>query len=153
MLASPRVDETAEWCHSFIIVPKPNITMCLCPGPARLNQVLIWPAYRGPTLNHILPKLTNACYMTIIDASSGYHNLKHDKKSSLLTTFLCQLGRYRLTRLPFGVAPAGDMFQRKIKEIFKSLLNVFGIAGGILIIGYDCRDHDRTPRHVMQIWH
>ena len=24
------VDETAEWCNSFVTVPKPNITLCLC---------------------------------------------------------------------------------------------------------------------------
>ena len=44
------------------------------------------------------------------------------------------------------------MFQ-KIDEMFQDLSNVFGIADGILIVGYDTdgRDHDRTLRHVMQI--
>ena len=62
------------------------------------------------TLNYILPKLKNIHYMTIIIASSGYHNLQPDKKSPYLTTVACQLGSYSCIRLPFGVAPAGDMF-------------------------------------------
>ena len=78
--------------------------------------------------------------------SSGYHNLNLYEKSSYLTTFACQFGRYRYKRLPFGAAPAGDMFQRKIDEIFKDLPNVFGIADDILVVRYDIdgKDHDDT---------
>ena len=46
-------------------------------------------------LNDILPKLNNVIYMSIIDASSGYHNLKLDKKSSYLASYACPFGRYR----------------------------------------------------------
>ena len=43
------------------------------------------------------------------------------------------------------------MFQRKIDEIFKGLLNVFGVADDILIVGYDAddKDHDRTQKQMM----
>ena len=66
----------------------------LCLDPVRLNQVLIRPVHRGPTLNDILPRLNNVTYMSIIDASSGYHNLKLDEKLSYITTFACPLGWY-----------------------------------------------------------
>ena len=44
------------------------------------------------------------------------------------------------------MAPAGDMFQCKIDEIFKKLLGVFCIADEIFIVGYDAdgKDHDRN---------
>ena len=51
---------------------------------------LIRPKLRGPTVNDILPKLRNMCYRTIIQASSGYHNLKLNKKLSYLTLFASQ---------------------------------------------------------------
>ena len=35
--------------------------------------------YRGPTVNDIFPRLTNACCLTFIDTRSGYHNLKLEK--------------------------------------------------------------------------
>ena len=38
-------------------------------------------------LNDIFPKLNNVQYLYLIDASSGYHNLKLDERSSFLTTF------------------------------------------------------------------
>ena len=88
------VDEMAEWCNSFVLVPKTNGKVRFCLDPARLNQALIRPVHRGPMLNDILPKLNNVKYMSIIDASSGYHNLKLDKKSWYLTTFACPFGKY-----------------------------------------------------------
>ena len=88
------IDETMEWCNSFVLVPKANGKERLCLYPARLNQVLIRPVHRGLTLNDILPKLNSVQYMTIINASSGYHNLKLDKQLSYLTTFSCPFGRY-----------------------------------------------------------
>ena len=81
------VDKTAEWCSSFLLVPKANSKVRLCLDLVRLNQALIKPIHRGPMLNNILPKLNNVQYMSIIDVSSGYHNLKLDDKLSYLTTF------------------------------------------------------------------
>ena len=131
------VDKTAEWCNSFVLGPKANGKVQLCLDPVQLNQALIRLVHMGPKLNDILPKLNNAQYMSIIDASLGYHNLKLDKQSSYITTFAYLFGRYRYKRLPFRAALAGDMFQHKIDEIFNDMLNVFGIADNILVIGYD----------------
>ena len=91
------VDETVEWCNSFVLVPKANGKVRLCLDMARLNQVLIRPVHRGPVLNGILLKLNNVLYMSILDASSGYHNLKLDKKSSYLTTFTCPFGQMKFS--------------------------------------------------------
>ena len=59
---------------------------------------------------------------------------------------VCQFKRYIKKRSSFGAVPTGDMFQRKIEEIFKELPNVFGIADDILVVGYDRngKDHDDT---------
>ena len=105
------VDETSEWSNSFVLVPKANGKVRLCLDPAQLNQALIRPVHRGPTLNDILPKLNNVQYMSTINASSGYHNLKLDKQSSCLTAFSCPFGRYQYKHLPFRAELAGDMFQ------------------------------------------
>ena len=90
--------------------------------------------------------------MSIIDASSGYHNLKLDKQSSYLTTFSCPFGRYHYNQLLFGAAPAGDMFQQKIDEIFNNMPNVFGIADDILVLGYDKdgAEHDTAVYNVLR---
>ena len=145
-------DETAEWCNSIVLVPKANGKVWLCLDPVQLNQALIRLVHRGPTLKDILPKLNNIQYLSIIDASLGYHNLKLDKKSSYLTTFACPFGRYRYKQLPFGAVLAGDMFQCKIDKMFNDMLNVFGIADDILVIGCnkDGADHDEAVYKVLK---
>ena len=86
-----------------------------------LNLALNRPVHGGPTITYILSKLTNACYVILIDARTGYHNLKLDKNSSYLTIFACPFVWYRIPKLLFRVAPVGDMFQEKIVEIFKGI--------------------------------
>ena len=146
------VDKTMEWCNSFVLVPKVIGKVRLCLDLVTLNQTLIRPIHSGPTLNDILPKLNNVQYMSIIDASSGYHNLKLDKKSSYLTTFTCPFGQYWYKCLPFEAVPVCNMFQRKIDEIFNDIPNVFGIADDILVIGYDKdgADHDEAVYSVLE---
>ena len=94
IIAPLGVDEMAEWCNSFVVVPKANGKLWLCLDSVQLNQALIRLIHRGPTLNDILPKLNNVQYMSIMDASLGYLNLKLLKQSSYLTTFACPFGRY-----------------------------------------------------------
>ena len=85
-------------------------------------------------------------YLSLLDKSLGYHNLKVDERLPYLKMFAWQFGRYRYVRLPFEAAPAGDMFQQQIDEIFKDLQDVFGIADDIFVIGYNSngKNHDDT---------
>ena len=75
------LNQTSDWCNSFILVPKPNGSNHLCLEPARLNQALIRLVHKGPNVNGLFPRLTNVCFLTLNDAQSGYFNLKLDKKS------------------------------------------------------------------------
>ena len=84
------VEETSEWSNSFVWKPKPIYKVRLCLNPIRLHDL---------TINGIFPKLTSEHHLIPIDGSSGYHNLKLDEKSSCLTTFACQCGRYRYMML------------------------------------------------------
>ena len=81
------IGKTVEWCKSFIVLPKPNGIVRLCLDPVRLNQALIRPAHREPTCIDISKKMNNAKYLSPIDVSSGYHNLKLDEEPSFLITF------------------------------------------------------------------
>ena len=63
------IDETDEWCNSFVVVPKLNGIVRLYLDLEGLKQALIWPIYRGETLQDITLKLKNVHYMTLIYAS------------------------------------------------------------------------------------
>ena len=90
--------------------------------------------------------------MTLIDASSGYHNINIDKKSFYPAKCACQSGMYTFTTL-YLKWHYKMTCSSEIDQIFKDLPNVFGIACDIIIIGYDAtgRDHDKSLKSVMQI--
>ena len=131
------VDETSKQCKDFVLVPKANGKVWLCLDPTRLSKVLIKLVHRGSALNYILPRLAGVKYIIFINASSGYHNLKLNKRSSYLSAFSCLFGRYKYIQLSFGVATVGNIFQEKIYELFSDMPNIFIIADDILIAGFD----------------
>ena len=49
----------------------------------------------------------------VCDVSNGFWHVKLDEESSLLTTFETPLGRYKWKRMPFGISPAPEVFQRR----------------------------------------
>ena len=60
------VEEIAGWCNSFVLVPKAEGKVRLCLDLAWLNQALIRPIHRGPTLNNILPRLHNVMLYNVL---------------------------------------------------------------------------------------
>ncbi|XP_055623663.1 uncharacterized protein LOC129767070 [Toxorhynchites rutilus septentrionalis] len=87
------------------------------------------------TLDEILPELGKAKVFTTVDAKKGFWHVVLDEPSSKLTTFWTPFGRYRWTRLPFGVAPAPEIFQLKLQEVIQDLKGVECIADDILVYG------------------
>ena len=99
-----------EW-DSSILVSMPIRKVRLCLDPA------ITPVHSSQTTNDIVPKFTCACYLTLIDTSSGYHNMKLNENSSYLITFVCQFSRYSYTGLPFSAAWVLTCFKENIWHI------------------------------------
>ena len=97
-------------------------------------------------------KLAGATAITVVDCSKGYWHEVLTEESSLLTTFNCSLGRYRFTRMPFGISVAGDVFQRKLDECIGDIRNVYCIADDIMVVGYeeDHSDHDKALTNLFQ---
>ena len=80
----------------------------------------------------------------------GFHLVKLDNKSSLLTTFWTPFGRYRYLRIPQGISGAPEEYQRRQNEALTGLDGVEVIADDILWYGSGesmeeaLADHDRN---------
>ena len=100
----------------------------------------------------MLPKLNGAKFFTILDARSGYWNIKLDEESSYHTTFNTPYGRHRFLRLPFGLNCAQDVFQKKVDETFSDIPGVTGISDDIIVVGFeaDGSDHDANLAAVLE---
>ena len=83
-----------------------NIRLCIDPRP--LNKALKRNQYPLPLLDDLLAKLTNAKVFSVVNAKNGFWHLQLDEEGSLLTTLGTPWGRYRWTRMPFGISPAPE---------------------------------------------
>ena len=88
-----------------------------------------------PTMEDILPCLTKAKFFTVCDVKNGLWHVQLDESSSLLTMFSTPNGRFKWTRLPFGLSSAPEIFQRNLDESIQGLPCVTRIVDDLLIWG------------------
>ncbi|XP_062714329.1 uncharacterized protein K02A2.6-like [Aedes albopictus] len=127
-----------EWVSNIVLVKRKeqkseSVRVCLDPIP--LNAALKRPHVQFTTIDEILPELGKAKVFSTADVRKGFWHVLLDEKSSRLTTFWTPFGRYRWIRLPFGIAPAPDIFQMKLQEVIQGLLGVECVADDLLIYG------------------
>ncbi|KAK3730127.1 hypothetical protein QZH41_004833 [Actinostola sp. cb2023] len=141
------VEEPTDWVSSMIAVMKPNGTVRLCIDPQHLNQALKRCHYPLPIIEELLPELTKARVFSKADLKEGFLQVQLDEESSKLTTFQTPWGRYRWHRLPFGIAPAPEIFQIKLDQNLEGLKGTFAIADDILITGQGDTDNQANEDH------
>ena len=128
---------------AIVVNKKRNGKIRLCLDPQPLSKALKRCHYPTPTIEEVLPDLANAKVFTKLDCKNGYWQVKLDQDSSILTTFNTPFGRYNWTRMPFGISPAGEIFQRRLDQAIEGLGRVRTVADDVLI---GCRCSKR-PRH------
>ena len=134
-------------------VTKPSGELRICLDPKDLNNCVRRPHHYTQVLDDILPQLQGASVFSILDARSGYWNVKLNDESKLLTTFNTPYRRYCFRRLPFGLVSAQDVFQKKVDQTFEELPGVVAIADDIVVFGKTEAEHDKHIDNVMKRTH
>ena len=107
------------------------------------------------TIDDILPEINRAKVVSTFDVKNGFWHVELDEESSKLTCFSTPFGRYRWLRMPFGLAPAPEEFQRSQHQVLEGLPGVLTIHHDILLCGEDDsyekanRDHDEKLHKLM----
>ena len=141
-----RQEEPTEWVNSLVVVQKPNGSVRLCIDPRDLNAAMKRSHYPMKTVDEVASRLQGANTFSILDAKSGFWQLKLDEESSLLCTFNTPIGRYRFTRLPFGVKCAPEIFQRTMDQMVEDLDGVEVIMDDVIIAGDESTHDERLQR-------
>ena len=136
------VAEPTEWVNQMAVPRKRNGDIRICLDPQPLNKVLIRERYKLPTFEDILPQLNNVKIFTKLDVKEAYWPVRLDDESSYMTTMITPFGRFRWSRLPFGLSVASEIFQRKLHEALNGLEGVFTIADDIIVVGCAETDED-----------
>ena len=108
-----------------------------------------------PTIDHNLLGLNWTKVFSVFDVKNGFWHVELDEESSRLMCFNIPFGRYRWLRMPFGIAPAPEKFQRRQHQVLKGLPGVLTIHDDILLYEegdtYEeaSTDHDAKLNKVM----
>lgn len=152
-------EEHTPWVSSMLVIDKrkgqdkksplskDNVRICI--DPRDLNRALKRPHYPMATVEEVANHLTGAKLFTTLDASSGFWQLPVDEESSKLLTFNTPWGRYRFTRLPFGICSAPELYQREMDRLFAGL-PVKIIVDDFLLHGKDQNDLDQKMTAVLK---
>ena len=149
------VECSTDWINGMVVVKKQTGELRVCIDPRPLNKALKRSHFPLQTIEDILPDLSKAKVFTVCDVKSGFWHVKLDEESSYLTTFATPFGRYRWLRLPMGVSPAPEVFQRKLTQALEDLPGLYIIADDVLITGQGesqdmaQKDHDEKLRQFL----
>lgn len=141
-----KVTKPTSWISSMVTVKKPG-KLRICLDPKDLNKALKRSHYPMPTIEEVLPQLSNAKVFSILDAKDGFWQVMLDEESSYLTTFWTPNGRYRWLRMPFGISTAPEEYQRRQHEILEGLKGISNIADDILVYGCGDTIEEATADH------
>ena len=136
-----KVTEPTEWVSSMHVEHKPGKTR-ICLDPKELNESIKREHYPMRTIEEVTAQMPNAAVFSIIDATSGYWQIKLSEESSYLTTYNTPFGRYRYLRMPFGISSASEIWQRAMEEEFGDIEGVEIIADDVVVWGRDHSEHD-----------
>ena len=100
-------------------------------------------------IEEVANKLSDAAMFITLDACSGFWQLPMDEDSSKPLTFNTHWGGDRFTRLPFGVAPAPETYQREMERLFEGV-PVDIIVDDLLINGKDEQKMNEKLRLVLE---
>lgn len=86
-----------------------------------------------------------------IDLSEAYNQLEVDEESSRILTWSTHKGLFRVSRLPYFVAPASAIFQRLIEQLFQGVDVVTNFLDDIIFTGQTKEKHLESLDKVFQI--
>lgn len=137
-----KVEHPKSFVSNLVVIEKKDGSLRICLDPKDLNNVLIREYHLIPTLEEIVPKITNKKYFSVLDLSEGFYNIQLDEKSSELCTFNSPFGCYKFNRLAFGLSVAPEIFQKYNEKAFGDIPGVIIYCDDILICGETESEHD-----------
>ena len=144
-------NEPTPWVNSMVVVAKKNSDKVrICLDPKHLNDAICRSHYPMKTVEEVVAKMPAAKFFSTLDANCGYWQLRLDEESSKLCTFNTPYGRYRYTRMPFGINSAPEIFQRTMNHILEGLDGVEVIMDDILVWGATEDEHDQRLELVLK---
>ena len=108
-------------------------------------------AYPLPNITDIFDQVGNACYYTLIDCVSGFHQITLDEADAHKTAFSTPSGHFEFVRMPFGLKNAAPEYQRAMNITLDGMIGkgVFVYIDDIVIYAKTLKEHEELFNEVM----
>lgn len=144
------VNGPTPWVSPLVIVPKPHKGIRICLDMRRANEAVKREHHPIPTVDEILQEMGDACVITKLDLTMGYHQIELDESSRNITTFVTHRGLYRYKRLVFGISCASEIYQHLVQQVLHGCEGVRNISDDIIVYGKDSAEHNKRLEKVLQ---
>ena len=125
---------SSEWASPIVISIKPGReSPRICGDYVLVNKCILNQTYLTPTIETAFSKMANKNFFGKIDLSDAYYQLQLSDASKDVTTINTPFGRYRFTRLPYGIKISPAAFQREMENIIKEDPNIIIYQDDILV--------------------
>ena len=133
----------SPWAFPVVIMPKKDGSIRVCVDYRRLNSITITDTYPLPRIDDLLHAAKTTPFMTTMDLTSGYWQIKVASKDIVKTAFTTPFGIFVFNRMPFGLKNASATFQRLIDKFRSKLPDILILAylDDIIIYSRDFHSH------------
>ncbi|GBN38205.1 Transposon Ty3-G Gag-Pol polyprotein [Araneus ventricosus] len=145
-----KVNKPTDWVQNLVIVEKPNGNLRLCLDPRDLNKVIKREHYQIPSADDIISRLESKKIFSVVDLKDGFWHVPLDEVSSEICTFNAPFGRYKFNKMPFGIASAPEIFQKRNQKLFGDIEGVEIYFDDIIVAGNDEASHDAIMSKVLE---
>ena len=145
-----QVNKPTDWVNSLVVVEKPNGKLRICLDPRNLNKAVKREHHIIPSSDEIISQLKGNEYFSVLDLKEGFWQIPLDEESSNLCTFNSPFGRFKFNRMPFGVASAPEVFQKRSQKLFGDIAGVQIYFDDFIVSGKTKAEHDNRLIEVLE---
>jgi len=138
----------SDYNSPILLIPKKDNTIRFCIDYRAINKKTLSQATVLPNIEEQLSRFRGATIFSVIDLTSGYHQLLLDEKSKPITAFCAGGKQYQFLRLPFGLQNAPAIFSSRMAEVIRfSYTTIY--LDDILIFSKDKDEHTQHLKSVL----
>ena len=142
----------SEWASPIVIVPKPDGRIRICADYKQtVNPVVEVDQYPMPTAEELFAKIQGGQKFSKLDLTTAYLQVEISDESRKCLVINTHKGLKEFTRMPYGIAPASAIFQRKLENELRNIPMTVVKIDDILVSGKNDDDHLRNLEKVFEL--
>jgi len=139
-----------QWCAPLVVVRKKTGGIRLAIDYRGLNRHLQRPYFQMPSADDMTMNMSGAKFFSVLDARSGYHQIKMSQNSKQYLIFATPFGFFTFSRMPFGLSTACEIYQKLMTIVLQGLRNVQVYVDDIIVTGRTEEEHDESLSVVIE---